>query len=485
MSNNDSIVVKNDELLDKSSLFITSIDGLNTEYLPIVQQLLKVWQDHYERNVLRSRYYAAHEAFHDFGIGIPDRIKNKVRPMIAWPAKAVRALADLSVFQGFETDDEDKYGVAQIVADNQLDVEMSQAIISAYIHSCSFLTVSADENNRVHIVPRSADWSAAIWDNIHRKVSAALTITDADREGHVTQFVVWLPDKVITIGRDRLMWKVVSEQTTNLGEVNVIPLAYDAQLNRPFGRSRISRTLMSLTNIGYRTMVRMEATAEFYSAPRLWFLGLDPDSFSTDTWSSLMSSINAVSKDDDGDSPTITQISQASMQPHSDMLRTVALLVAAETNLPVNDLGITLDNPASAEAMAAAERKLSREADRQNVRFGAAIKQAVIQAVRLRDGLKDIPQELAAIRSIWAPTKEVSDAALADAFTKIASVIEGYSTSRVGLTRAGLKSEEIASLKADLARMQARSVLDDLTSEEVEYNGQTSTVEQAGQSSEQ
>ncbi|TCD53761.1 phage portal protein [Alloscardovia theropitheci] len=472
MSNTSDIEVwsKDEAYLDVASANLTTVQGLDAQYLPIVNSLLEVWRDHYGRNILRTRYYTAHEEFHDFGIGIPDRIRNKVQPMIAWPAKAVRSLADLSVFQGFETDDEDTYGIAQLVADNQLEVEMSQAITSAYIHSCAFLTVAADKTGKIRIVPRSADWSAAIWDNVERTVKAALTITDADKDGKITQFIVWLPGLVITISRTLNVWSVIDMQETKLDEVNVIPLAYDAQLNRPFGRSRISRTLMSLTNIGYRTMVRMESTAEFYSAPRLWFLGLDPDSFSADTWSSLQSSINAVSKDEDGESPTITQISQASMQPHSDMLRTVALLVAAETNLPVNDLGITVDNPASAEAMAAAERKLSREADRQNLRFGAAIKKAVIQAVRMRDGLTTIPDDLASIRPLWAPTKEVSNAALADAFSKLSAVIEGYSTSRVGLSRAGLTPEEITSLKTDLARKNARSILDSLTTEDTNAN---------------
>lgn len=39
------------------------------------------------------------------------------------------------------------------------------------------------------------------------------------------------------------------------------------------------------------------------------------------------------------------------MAPHSDMLKTMAMLVASQTRVPVDYLGITLDNPTSAEAM--------------------------------------------------------------------------------------------------------------------------------------
>ena len=214
---------------------------------------------------------------------------------------------------------------------------------------------------------------------------------------------------------------------------------------------------MSLVDIGFRTMVRMEATAEFYSSPKLWFLGLDQDAFTSDTWSSLVSAVNAVSRDENGDVPAIQQLTQASMSPHSDMLKTVALLVSAETNIPVSDLGIITENPTSAEAMAAAERKLSREADRQNKRFGRAIKQALIQAVTLRDGLTTTPQDLTNITPIWAPTREISDAARADYYAKIAQVNSDFAASDIGLYKAGLTVNEVRSLRAWQQRSQAQA----------------------------
>ncbi len=151
---------------------------------------------------------------------------------------------------------------------------------------------------------------------------------------------------------------------TNWPEPTAIPFISDPQLSRPLGRARITRPLMALTDMGFRTLVRMEASAEFYSVPKLWFLGAPEDAFNQNTWSSLVSAINAIDGDIDGKNPELHQISQSSMQPNSDMLKTIALVVAAETNLPADNLGITLDNPTSAEAMAAAERKLTREADR-------------------------------------------------------------------------------------------------------------------------
>ena len=439
---------------------------LDTAEQKAVRELFEVWRTHYRRNILRSAYYNAHQEINDFGISIPDKIKNKVKPMVAWSSKAVRALADLSVFEGIATGDSDTdRQLNAIIEDNELDIQISEAIVSAYTHACSFLTVSRSADGRAHIMPRSAERSAATWDYSTQSINGALTITKTDKNGSITQYVVWLKGKnlICTLGVNG--WQVERQSTANENGVDVFPLAYDAHMNRPFGRSRISRTLMQLTDIGVRTMLRMEATAEFYSAPHIWFLGLDPNSMKDmDAWSSLTSAINAVSKDMDGDTPQLQQIAQASMQPHSDMLKTVALLVAAETNLPVNDLGITMDNPASAEAMAAAERKLSREADRQNIRFGRSIKNALIRAAQI-NGAADL-DALRSLQVVWKPTRDISDAARADYYVKVAQANPVFASSDTGLLRAGLSWDEVQALRREERRQQARLIVEQLAQQQ-------------------
>ncbi|WP_224743656.1 hypothetical protein [Bifidobacterium breve] len=92
---------------------------------------------------------------------------------------------------------------------------------------------------------------------------------------------------------DRGRWEA-ERIMTNWPEPTAIPFVNDPQLSRPLGRARITRPLMSLTDMGFRTLVRMEASAEFYSVPKLWFLGAPEDAFNQDTWSSLVSAINAI-----------------------------------------------------------------------------------------------------------------------------------------------------------------------------------------------
>lgn len=433
------------------------IQGVDPADMAAIATLRDVWADKYPGNVRRGKYYDAREAYRDFGLSVPPSIASRIRPMVGWPAKAVRTLADLSAFEGFRTSQDTPDMLTRIARASRLETTMGQAITSCYIHSCAFLTVTRDSTGQSVVTPRSAAWSAATWDGAAGQVGSALTILSTDDQGQVDAFNVFLPHALYQVRRAGSTWTAVRSENP-LGRPTVAAIAYDPQLDRPFGRSRITRPLMALTDIAIRTMARMEATAEFYSAPKLWFLGANPDTFDKDLWSSLVSVINAVSRDENDETPTLQQVQQASMQPHSDMLRTIAMLVASETSLPVNDLGITLDNPGSAEAMAAAERKLSREADRQNRLYTTALRDAMGMALQLAGTSVD-PE---VIQPVWAPTREVSDAARADYYAKIAAVNTDFADSDVGLAKAGLTLADITSLRAHQQRLRAQARIDQL-----------------------
>ncbi|NEG96003.1 phage portal protein [Bifidobacterium sp. SMB2] len=447
--------------LSTGSSHIRHIAGIPDDDMDDVIRLLDVWRSKYPRNLLRSAFYDAKQRFNNLGISIPNIIAQKAGNVVGWPQKSVRALADKSVFEGFETGDDD-HGVDEIMTMNELETDMSEAVISCYKHSCSFLTVDydPDDNERVLITPRSADWAAALWDNTRRRIRAALTITDNDKYGNLTAFNVWMPGRNYACRKSGGKWEA-ERQDNRLDRTAVVPIVYDRQMDRPFGRSRINRALMNLTDMAMRTMVRMEASAEFYSVPKIWFLGLSRESFSVDTWNALVSNINAVSRDANGDIPTLQQVNQASMQPHGDMLETIAMLAAAETDIPAEQLGIRLSNPTSAEALAASENQLTRTANRQNRMFGRQLMNAMGMAVQLRDNSPE-PPDLTGIRPLWAPTREVSDAARADYYAKVAGVNSAWGDSDVGLAKLGLTAEELISFRAYQQRIRAQEHIDQL-----------------------
>lgn len=465
-------------LLDTSSSYFTQIDGVADSDIPVFNALFTVWRDKYPGNLLRTAFYDGKQRFKNLNISVPEELARRIGNVVGWPQKAVRALADKSTFEGFEFTGADSLGIESVVLDNDLQQTVSEAIISAYKHSCSFLTVDMDvedpTGSRVLIVPRAADWSAALWDYSARRVKAALTITSNDKYGRITGFNVWLHGYNYECSRaDTMRWRAV-RQDNRLNRVAVVPLVYDRQMDKPFGRSRINSNLMHLTDMAVRTTVRMEATAEFYSVPKLWFLGLDKSAMSVDTWSSLISKINAVSRDEDGDVPEMKQLQQATMTPHAQMLETLAMLASAETDIPPENLGIRLSNPTSAEALAAAEQALTRVADRQNVLFGAQLMKALSMAIQLRDNTRE-PPDLSMIRPVWAPTRVVSEGAKADYYAKVAGANPAWADSDTGLAKLGLSMEELRSFRAYQREQQAKADIEKLRANLNQSNQQEQT----------
>ena len=145
-----------------------------------------------------------------------------------------------------------------------------------------------------------------------------------------------------------------------------------------------------------------------------------------------MDRILGFTKDADGDIPSLTQLQQASMLPHSDMLRTIASAFAGETSVPLNSLGIVTDQPASAEAIRAAEHDLLIDVMHENkLVLGPAAVQVLNLAVMGRDKLKAPPPDAWRVSAVFADPEFRSTTARADGVVKIASVWDQVKASEV------------------------------------------------------
>ena len=423
----------------------------------LLAKLVKVYAEKRPRNVLRSVYYEGKQPFRDFGIAIPPQIVNQFENVLGWPAKGVNALTDRSVFEGFVSPSgaDDPYGVDQIVFENDLRVELPQAQKSSAIHACSFLTVTQGDTGAgepdVLVMARAADASAALWDRRRRSMSGFLSIVDTDDQGVPSTLVMYTRDAVVSLWKTAGGRWQVDRREHSMGRVTVAPLAFTPELNRPFGHSRISRAAMGITDAALRTLVRAEVAAEFYSAPQYWVLGGNKSDFAgKDKWSAVMSRIKVLgpNKETD-DNPTVQRFSGESPQPHVDLLRMWASAFAGDQGLSLDSLGIVQDNPSSAESIYAAKEDLIVLTGHANRSWGRGAADAARMAVMLRDGLSEVPEELRDMSAQYTDPALTSPTAKADAFTKLASAIPGFSETEVGLEMAGLTREQIIRFQAE------------------------------------
>jgi hypothetical protein len=435
--------------------------------------LVNQWASKQPRNQLRSVYYDSKNPLKDLGISIPPQLRS-IETALGWPGKAVNGLARRCTFDKYVIAGQrgDPFELSQVLSENSMDQLIPQAITSAMIHSTSFVAttqgdVQAGEPDVLFTV-RSAEDGTGIWDNRRQALSSALAVTDADAAGMPTAFVMYVPGRVLTMRKEGQKWRAF-EQRNRLPHVPVEALVYQPELKRPFGHSRISRPVMTLTDQALRTMLRGEVSAEFFSSPQRYLLGADESAFqdadgnTVSKWKAVMGRFLAIGAGEEGDAEVkVGQFPQVSMEPHFGHLRQIAQQFAAETNLPVGSMGIVQDNPASAEAINAAKEELLIEADGANRSFGYAIARAGRTAVMLRDGLTEVTPELYRLRSTFRDPATPSRSSAADAVQKLVQTFPATADSDVWLEQLGMDATTVERLSADARRGRVSSLAQNL-----------------------
>lgn len=438
--------------------------GVSDAELDTIRSLMAVWRDKYRRNLIRSAYYDGKMPLKPTG-NMPPEAMRHIRAVLGWPEKAVSGLAERTIFDGFVTpgQEQDPFEVASLLEANRFDIELPQAITSAFKHSCSFVTTARGDTQsgdpEVLIMARSAEWSSALWDKKRRAVSAALAVTSVDGDGRPDAMDVYLPDVVLTCDRRPSGSWVAVRRSNRLNEVLVEPLTYDPQLDRPFGRSRISRAVMNITDHALSTIVRTEISADFYAAPRMAALGVSEDAFKGGKWQAAIDRWFAIGRDENGDMPTVQQFPQMTMQPLMEQYRMYASQMSGETGLPLSSLGIVQDNPPSAEALYAAEKDLIVKARATNRGLGASLRQVARKAVMIRDGLTEAPPELLTVQANWLNPAFTSPVTAADALVKLSTVFPWIGETEVALEYAGFSQPEVTRLLADKRRAQGGATI--------------------------
>lgn len=444
----------------------TRISGLPNEDHVTFLQLWQKWQQHSNKNKLLSVYYDGHRAFQDLGISIPPQM-TRTKAALGWPQKVVTMLARRHVFEGYSLNGApDAFEANEILSANNYDLDLAQAITSAYKHSFSLLTVTRGDETigepPVVVQARDAEWSAALWDTRRRIIEAALTIDQTDKYGQPTGAImhtstaIWRIDAKENGGG----WKAEKLGDTP-NRIFVEALCYDPQLNRPLGHSRITREVRYLTDAAVRTMVRAETSAEFFSSPQRYVLGAERADFAgQDRWSAIMARVQVLEPNENGDIPSVGQFSQMTMSPHLEMYRQLAQNLCAATNLPQSAIGVFAENPASAEAMQASEAALADEAEYQWRIFAAPLRRTLQNIIMVRDKLDEPPAESWKTSVKWTPARYSSPSSAADFAVKMVSAFPSLQESQTLMRRAGLTEDDLADINAEIRKKNAVSLLD-------------------------
>lgn len=469
-----------------SSMYLDEIKdctGLYDDEREKLSELIDTWHAKLERNKLKTCYYEAKEVIKNLGIAIPEEFED-VEIACGWPAKAVDYLAARSIFDGFVYPGEDDDALERIVDDNDLVIAYNQAVTSELTNSCAFATVGKGGPGEPDVVINfyTAETATALWNYRKKRIDWGLVVTDLKRNpktGSVEpRQVIMHSDThvyVITKAEDEV-WRSVRARH-NMGRPMMEVLAYKPSIKRPFGKSRISRTVMSLTDRAMRTGLRAEIGSEFYTSPQKYLLGASDDDFDKDRWTAYIGHIFTATKDEDGDTPKFGQLPQASMQPHTEYMRDLAAQFAGETNVPISSLGVIHDNPASAEAMYAAKEDLILDAKDLNLVNGKALCRIARMALCIAQGkpMGELTDDERAIDAHFVNPATPSVVSQANAMVQACTPAPWIAETEVYLEELGFDDPTRKRLMRDKRAMEAKSMMAQIA-QQPKANGHEATM---------
>lgn len=452
------------DTVEQIPIAIANAKGLEDKDRVIVRSLYDLYQKKLSRNLLRDRYYEMKQKPQDLGISVPPHLKN-LEQVIGWCAKAVDSLANRSQFDGFVSQDEAiSETLASIVSRNCLKTKYRKAVRSELKHSCSFVSVTKSESGHAEINVYPATASSALWSDHLGRISAGMVVVDRDNTtrgaGQPTWINVFTNDAVIEIKKTMQQWQA-EYKPHSMGRCLMEALSYNASLDRPMGTSRISRAVMNIADSAMRASVRSEISSEFFTSPQKYLLGADKEALNGKSkWDAYIGNIFAVSADKAGQIPQFGQLSQGSMQPHSDYMRSLAARFSGETNVPISELGVIHDNPASAEAIYASKEALVIDAQNLNADNGDALVRLAKMAlsVETNTALEEVELQNSSIQAKFKNPALPSIVSQADAIVKAVSAFPWLVNSDVALEEFGFADEQIQRLKQDRRLAQAQEI---------------------------
>lgn len=449
---------------------VTNVSGLPPKETEMLSRLVTVWKNKLTRNRLRYEYYSFKNKLRDFGISIPPKLKD-VETVVGWPAKAVDSLTVRSRFDGFIfSDSTQNETMQQIVKGNRFRWLYKQAVRSELINSCSFLTVSAGKGTEppAIISAYSCLFAAAEWDRRNKRIASGLTVIDTKKDPSTEQEEpVW-----VNLYTDTDTWEIKRDEVTGrwtsrrvpheMGRPMIEPLVFRPSLERPFGVSRISRAVMSITDSAVREALRTEIGAEFYTTPQKYILGADEELLEgKEPWEAYIGNVLAITRDEDGNTPQVGMFSQGTMQPHMDYMRSLAARFSGETSIPISELGVIHDNPASAEAIFAAKESLVCEAEDLNDINGDALIEVAKMALAVAGGksLDALDEQEQSVMPRFKNPAMPSLVSQSDAIVKVISALPYVAESDVALEEFGFNEEQINRLKSDKEKAEAKAMI--------------------------
>jgi hypothetical protein len=275
--------------------------------------------------------------------------------------------------------------------------------------------------------------------------------------------VLYLPDRIVRLranqtGATTQGFNTVEEIANPLGVVPVVNLRNTDRIVADYGCSEID-DLKPLVDALNKSLADMMVTSEYVGRPRRWATGIelteepvideDGNPVLDEESQPVMREVNPIPEGhramiSENQEAKFGQLNAADLTGYEASVRVVLGQIMAVSTLPAHYVGVFTDNPASADALRAAEASLTARAEARQHTFGRAWEQVARLMIAVRDG-RD-PNLIDDIRVQWADAATRSVAQEADAVVKLFQA--GLLPQSYALSKLGYPDDEIAKITA-------------------------------------
>jgi len=450
---------------------ISQIAGFPKEEMDRLSELIATFDSHSAKNEIKNRYYDGNIPLSEvnLGIALPDGLM-KLEIGCAWGGKAVDVLAGRSMFDGFVgINGEIVEAIDKIAANNHLIGAYKKACKDELKYGCVFATLSQDNDKKAKIRFHSPRTAAAKWDGELNRIAYGFAIIDTapDNDHNWTPNLLnyYTDEAIWVIAKTESGW-VAEEHTHKMGRPMMEALIWNADSDKPFGKSRIKDDIRRLIQGYVRTVANASIGLEFATSPQKYLLGVTDEQFEAvvnDKFRQYVGSLlTATTNPETGEKPSFGQLLQGTITPHVDMLRILSTQFAAATGLSVTDTGVINDaNPTSSDAILAQSQTLVQNAKELNEGNAEGLKNIILMALAIENDISfaDLTEEQKAIVAHFKNPAMPSVAVTADAAVKIASVREGFAATDVFLEMLGFDKADIRRIKSQEGRSRGMALV--------------------------
>jgi hypothetical protein len=416
--------------------------------------------------VLTKSYYRAAQAIPNLDIAIDKDLAAKLRTLVGWARVPVDPMVERLAPEGFRLRGETEVNdtLAELWEGSGMDAEFPLAAKDALNAGRGYFLVGSRKGSDLPRMTVESPLNVAVqWATDGQTAKAALQTYTEDLQERAA---VYLPDRTIFIGQnERKEWELLDVDNHRFGFVPLVRMANDPDSDNRDGYAEITPSFMSVIDSACRRLMGLEASSELYSLPRLMILGASAEAFQNadgktrKAWDAYISKINVLEGDEDGNVPTVAQLTAYDPATFTKVVQLYASMAAGESRALPQEFGLyTEGNPISIESLNAMDTSRNRRARLMQRIFGVPLMNAMQLMVRFQNR-GQLPREFERFATDWMPPESVTLAQAADPISKLVAAGSLPAQSDVTLKRAGFTAVERAQLEQDRGPQVAQQIV--------------------------